>query len=142
MTSTLLSPENNSADISVNDLPLKIGTRQLDTLSYPVRAFYRLDFDDEGIEKYLRNRGYVDGAEMVDKVQNIKSSIRRQTPLTMHIVREDYSLDKETLVLDSVLNKDGDELPLAYFRLQIQSLSENEDFWLDSGAFNLSITTC
>lgn len=141
MTSTLLSPENNSADILVNDLPLKIGTRQLDTPSYPVRAFYRLDFDDEGIEKYLRNRGYVDGAEMEDKVQNIKSSIRRHTPLTMHIVREDYSLDKETLVLDSVLNKDGDEFPLAYFRLQIQSLSENEDFWLDSGAFNLSITT-
>ena len=42
-----------------------------------------------------------------------------------------------------VVDKYGDDegLSLNYFHLQIQSLNEDEDFWLDSGAFNLSITT-
>ena len=52
-------------------------------------------------------------------------------------------MDKEQLVLESVVDKYGDDegLPLNYFLLQIQSLNEDEYFWLDSGAFNLSITT-
>lgn len=143
MTEAFISPKNNAADVQVNDLPLKIGTRQLGTSSYPVRSFYRLDFNDEGIENQLHKKGYVDGAEMASKVAEIKASIRQRTPLTMHIVREDYAMDKEQLILDSVVDKYGDDegLSLNYFHLQIQSLNEDEDFWLDSGAFNLSITT-
>ena len=143
MEEAFITPKNNAVDVQVNDLPLKIGTRQLNTASYPVRAFYRLDFNDEGIENHLRNKGYADGADMASKVADIKTAIRQRTPLTIHIVREDYTMDKELLVLDSVVDKYGDDegLPLNYFHLQIQSLQEDEDFWLDSGAFNLSITT-
>ncbi len=143
MTDAFLTPTNNAADIQVNDLPLKIGTRQLNTPSYPVRSFYRLDFDDEGIEAQLKRRGYSEGAALTDAVRQLKEKIRQRAPLTMHIVREDFVMDKERLTLDSVVDRFGDDegLSLNYFKLQIQSLNEDEDFWLDSGAFNLSITT-
>ena len=124
-------------------MPLKIGTRQLNTLSYLVRSFYKLDFNDEAIEMALIKKGYTEGAELADGVRLIKEKIRKRTPLTAHIVREDYLMDKEQLIIDSVADKLGDDegLPINFFQLQVQSLSEDEDFWLDSGAFNLSITT-
>ena len=143
MDNAVITPRNNSSNIIVNDLPLKIGTRQLNTLSYPVRSFYKLDFNDEAIEMALIKKGYNEGAELADGVRLVKEKIRKRTPLTVHIVREDYVMDKEQLIIDSVADKIGDDegLPINFFQLQVQSLSEDEDFWLDSGAFNLSITT-
>ncbi len=143
MITPFITPEQNRADITVNDLPLKIGTRQLNSPSYPSRAIYRLDFNDVRIEDYYRNRGVADGAEMVQEVEKFKQSVRSRTPLTISICREDYTQDKETLILEDVRDKYGDSEGLAihFFSLQIQSLSEDEDFWLDSGAFKLSITT-
>lgn len=143
MDTAFITPKEKNSDITVNDLPLKIGTRQLNTTSYPVRSFYKLDFDDEKIESFLTNKGYQKGAELADGLRAIKEKIRRRTPLKIHIVREDYIMDKEQLSIDSVVDKYGDDegLPCNFFKLQVQSLSEDEDFWLDSGAFNLSITT-
>ena len=139
MTDVFITPKNNSSDVVVNDIPLTIGTRQLNTTSYPVRSFYKLDFDDDKIADNL----HVSGAELTDEIQKKKEDIRKRMPLTMHIVREDYAMDKETLTIDSVVDKNGDDegLSTKMFRLQVQSMSEDEDFWLDSGAFNLSITT-
>ena len=134
---------NNNSDITVNDLPLKIGTRQLNTASYPVRSFYKLDFNDDAIELSLLNKGYKKDSDLNGQMDKIKENIRKRTPLTIHVVREDYAMDKELLIIDSVIDKFGDDagLPVNFFRLQVQSLNEDEDFWLDSGAFNLSITT-
>lgn len=143
MDIAFIKPETHNADIIVNDLPLKIGTRQLNTTSYPARSFYKLDFNDEAIETQLINKGYEEGADLADKVRIMKEKIRKRAPLTIHIVREDYLMDKEQLIIDSVVDKFGNDegLPINFFKLQVQSLSEDEDFWLDSGAFNLSITT-
>ena len=143
MLTPFITPEQNRADIVVNDLPLKIGTRQLNSPSYPARTIYRLDFNDVKIEDYYRKKGVLDGAEMLQKVERFKQEVRGRTPLTISISREDYSIDKESLILEEVRDKydDTDGLSCQFFSLQIQSLSEDEDFWLDSGAFKLSITT-
>jgi hypothetical protein len=147
LTNEMLTPfitqEQNRANITVNDLPLKIGTRQLNSPSYPSRAIYRLDFNDVKIEEYYRKRGLADGAEMLQEVEKFKQDVRSRTPLTISICREDYAADKENLILEEVRDKYGDTdgLTTHFFSLQIQSLSEDEDFWLDSGAFKLSITT-
>lgn len=144
MLTPFITPEQNKADITVNDLPLKIGTRQLNSPSYPSRAIYRLDFNDVKIEEYYRKKGIADGAAMLQAVEKFKQDVRSRTPLTISICREDYATDKEKLILEEVRDKYGntdDGLTTHFFSLQIQSLSEDEDFWLDSGAFKLSITT-
>jgi hypothetical protein len=55
-------------------------------------------------------------------------------------VRESYLEDKESLIIESVEGRNHEDLPIAYFSLQVQSMSESENYWLDSGEFaNLSI---
>lgn len=141
MDNSFITPQVNTATITANDLPLKIGTRQLPTNSYPVRSFFKLDFNISGIEKALKNKGILLNADIAEKTDEIIKDIRKRMPLTVTLLREDYVFDKEDMVVDSITDNDGNEISTNYVNLQIQSLSENEDFWLDSGAFKLSITT-
>ncbi len=70
-------------------------------------------------------------------VENEKEKISRRMPLQVVIERE-YNEDKELLRIDSVTDRNGDDLSINRFRLQVQSMSEVEDFWLDSGIFTLN----
>jgi hypothetical protein len=135
----ILTPLINSAAVDVSALPVKLGCRQLDTESYPTRVFYLLDFNNENIERKIKQKGFTDLNQIKEQLDIEKIRIRSLMPLTINIVREDYLLDKETLILESVTDKNRDELSLGFFSLQIQSLSESENFWLDSGIFVLDI---
>jgi len=135
----ILTPLINSAAVDVSALPVKFGCRQLDTESYPTRVFYLLDFNNENIERKIKQKGFTDLNQIKEQLDSEKIRIRSLMPLTINIVREDYLLDKETLIIESVTDKNRDELALGFFSLQIQSLSESENFWLDSGIFVLDI---
>jgi hypothetical protein len=66
--------------------------------------------------------------------------LRNLAPFKFGIVRESYLEDKESLKIESVTDRNGEDLPATYFSLQVQSMSESENYWLDSGEFtNLSI---
>jgi hypothetical protein len=43
------------------------------------------------------------------------------------------------LKLEEIIDKDGNSMPKNFIILQVQSMSEIENFWLDSGLFSLSI---
>lgn len=137
----IISPNNSTATVNISALPVSIGCRQLDTQSYPTREFYLLEFNNESIQRKIMQKGFVDVNQIKDLVESEKLKIRSQMPLTITIIREDYEHDKETLVLESVNDKNQEELPLSFFSLQIQSLSEPENFWLDSGEFILDVKT-
>jgi hypothetical protein len=62
--------------------------------------------------------------------------IKNQMPFTVELNRENYGVDKESLKIESIYGKDGSEIPINYFKLHIQSMSELENYWLDSGVFN------
>ena len=49
------------------------------------------------------------------------------------------ALQKRTVVLEEVTDREGNQINKSFFLLQIQSMSEVDDFWLDSGIFSLSI---
>lgn len=137
-----ITPEINSNNIQIAQLPLRFWTRQLNTPSYPTRPFYTLDFNKEKIEEKTRNRQVDNVNESVIKniaIEEIEK-LRKLFPLTIRVVREDYRSDKESLIIDSVRDKNGDDLPLKYFSLRIQSMSESENYWLDTGEFsNLNV---
>ena len=134
-----ITPQVNSTSVIVSALPIKIGCRQLDTESYPTRIFYILDIDCEKIEQRIRQQDITDYNLLKEQLESEKVRIRTHLPLTFHIIRPDYSTDKETLIIESVMDKHQDELPVNYFRLQVQSLSESEHFWLDTGEFILDL---
>jgi hypothetical protein len=137
---TIISPDNNHATVEVSSLPFRIGVRQLDIPAYPSRPFYTLDFNEYKIEDRVLGR-LGDNPSRNDVEQGIqaeKDRIRRGMPLKATIER-DINEDVEVLRLEEVTDKDGNTLNRNFFSLQVQSMSEVENFWLDSGIFSLNI---
>jgi len=141
-TETIISPDNNRATVTVSSLPFRIGVRQLDTPAYPSRPFYTLDFDDYKIEDRVKGRLGEENENNADAVRtgisDEKTKIRRNMPLKITIER-DMSEDIEQLNIEEIIDKNGDPISKNCFSLQIQSMSEIENFWLDSGIFSLNV---
>ena len=55
--------------------------------------------------------------------------------------KDTISLEKVSInkAFFKVLDKDGNPIKNTFFNLQVQSMSEVDDFWLDSGIFSLNI---
>jgi len=139
-TETLISPETNHATVDVASLPFRIGVKQLDIPAYPSRPFYTLDFDDDKIED--RVKGRLDDEHDVNAVrmgvEEEKSKIRKKMPLKVTIER-DKNEDIELLRIAEIVDNGGNAMSKNFFALQIQSLSEPENFWLDTGIFSLNV---
>lgn len=139
-TDTIISPDVNRVILEVTSLPVRIGVRQLDTSAYPSRPFYTFDFNDYKIQDRVKGRlddeNDINTLEIGIKVE--KNKIKSKMPLKVTIER-DYNHDIELLRIEGIEDKDGNTLSSNFFVLQIQSLSEPENFWLDSGIFSLNI---
>jgi hypothetical protein len=139
-TETIISPEINIATLEVTSLPFRIGVRQLDTSAYPSRPFYKFDFNEYKIED--RVKGQLDNENDINAVQKgvnaEKGKIRKKMPLKVTIER-DNNEDIELLRITAIEDSEGNSLSPNFFVLQVQSISEPENFWLDSGIFSLNI---
>jgi len=137
---TIISPECNRTTVEVSSLPFRIGVRQLDISSYPSRPFYMFDFNESKLEDRIKGR--LDNENDMNAVQtgidNLKAKTLLKMPLKVTIVR-DIKEDIESLHLDEILNSEGNPENTNFFSLQVQSMSEVENFWLDSGIFSLNI---
>mgnify|MGYP006076956267 FL=1 len=137
---TIISPENNRKTIEISSLPFRIGVRQLDIASYPSRPFYNLDFNDFKLEDRIKGR--LSDEHDINSVQRAvtleKEKIKSRMPLKVTISR-DLSQDIEFLYFEDVIDKNGESINSNFFTLQVQSMSEVENFWLDSGIFSTNI---
>ena len=59
-------------------------------------------------------------------------------PLKVTIER-DVNEDIELQRLEEITDREGNPLNKNFFSLQVQSMSEVENFWLDSGIFSLNV---
>ena len=135
-----MTPEKNVASIEVNSLPYRIGTRQRDIPSYPSRPFYIIDFNDYKIEDRVRGRydDDIDENTIAAGIRNEKQKIMRGFPLKVRLAR-DYSADKEQITVDSIDDAQGNSVNRNFVNMQVQSMSEVDNYWLDSGIFNLNV---
>ena len=141
LTEIIISPDNNRATVEIPSFPFRIGVRQLNAPAYPSRPFYTFDFNDYKLEDRIKGR--LDDENDINAVQSgidaEKTKIRQNMPLKVTIER-DMNEDIELLQIEDIEDKDGNSLSKNFFSLQVQSMSEVEDFWLDSGIFSLNIT--
>ena len=139
-TESFMTPEKNVASIEVNSLPYRIGTRQRDIPSYPSRPFYIIDFNDYKIEDRVRGRydDDIDENTIAAGIRNEKQKIMRGFPLKVRLAR-DYSADKEQITVDSIDDAQGNSVNRNFVNMQVQSMSEVDNYWLDSGIFNLNV---
>ncbi len=138
---TIISTDNNRATVEVSSLPFRIGVRQLDIPAYPSRPFYTFDFNDYKLEDRVKGRlvDENDVNSVQDGIYAEKAKIRQNMPLKVTIGR-DINEDIELLRIEEIVDKEGNSVSSNFFNLQAQSLSEVENFWLDSGIFSLNIT--
>lgn len=138
-TETIISPKQSQSIVEVSSVPFRIGVRQLDVAAYPSRPFYILQFNDDRIED--RVKGRMDDEENLNAVKKgvdaEKMKIRQSFPLRVTIRRDED--DKERLFIEEILDKNGNPVNKNFLTMQVQSMSEVDNFWLDSGIFTLNI---
>lgn len=133
-----ISPDIKQASLEVTQIPFRIWTRQLNSSKYPTRPFYIFDFNREKIKKRLINiKGdmLIDNASLSYAVDNEINRLKQLMPFKLTIIRENFMDDKELLLVESIRCKNQEDLSTANFLLQIQSMTESDSYWLDSGEF-------
>ena len=134
----IITPQNQFGEFTIASLPIKIGACQVNSPSYPSRPYYFLDFNYSTIEKKVKEKGLINQDDIRAQMNVEINKIRSRSPLHVSVSRNDYPADRETLTLESVTDNDFTPLPTNYFSLYVKSLVD-DDYWLDTGAFNLSI---
>lgn len=136
-TETIISIKENTTIVEVSYFPYRIGVRQIDVEAYPSRPFYMLDFNKHKLED--RIKGAIVNENDINAVQrgidSKKTEILRNMPLKITIER-DMNDDIELLRILEVVDRNGHEINKNFFSLQVQSMSEVDNFWLDSGIFS------
>ena len=137
---TIISPEKNHSTINVNALPLRLGTKQLDINSYPSRSFYTINFNEFKIKDRVLGRLDDDPSinEVQEEIEKEKDKIYKAMPLKVMVSR-DINEDIEKLTLEEVVGEDGNSMNKNFFSLDVQSMSELDNFWLDSGIFSINL---
>ena len=149
--SNILTPDCNGDYKEIGAFPVMLGTRQLDVDGYPANMLYVLRFNEKNIRKEAiraakRQLGLPD--ETPDSevapltieahMENIKLRLRTNTPLRFRLER-DYYEDKERVKIDSVEDYHRNEISPKMFELSLQTWSEDNTNWLDTGIFKLHI---
>lgn len=141
-----ITPKDSKGKIRVNSFPIYIGSRQFDKKVYPVRPFYVLDVNRDGIadritRQYEAKGQILNEGELQYLVRNYCDDLLSHAPMEFEISREDYKENKEYLEISNVIGSDDTDINTQDFSLTIQSLNDPDCYWLDSGVFNINIHT-
>lgn len=137
-----LKPKSQSGQIVVNGFPIYIGSKQHDLAIYPIRPFYVLEKNIDGVKAELKrtykNKKLTDKDLQYLVAEHFDDNLRN-SPLTFTIERVDNSENKEELHIVSVVDDNRMDLPVSDFLLSIQSLNDPDCYWLDSGVFDINL---
>lgn len=136
----VITPDQNSGDITVSCIPEVLNVRQINMDSYPCRALYAIDFDRYRMADKIRKKAILNDencpsdAKVMGLVNETIDMLKKRMPFQITIKRDPE--DKENLSISTIVDKDGNELLEGNIEIHIQSLGINEQYWLDSGAFD------
>lgn len=136
----LITPDKNCGDLVVSSIPETLNVRQVGIDSYPSRALYSIDFNSHKIADRIRKRAILEGqecptdAKLFAMVKEHIDALKKRMPFKMAIERDIE--DKENLSITAITDKDGNDVMDGNLEIHIQSLGIDEQYWLDSGAFD------
>jgi hypothetical protein len=135
---TFITPSNQEGNFNINSLPARIGFKKINSENYPLSDLYLLKFNDDNIEEHLTKRHQ--NAFNLDILNTFKTNLILKLPFTVNVIRE-IEKSKEDLKIESVYDFEGEEISKKFFRLDYQTLSGNNEYWLDNCEFILNIRT-
>ena len=142
INSCFIKPKSRTGTIVVNNFPVYIGTKQYDLPSYPVRPFYVLALNREGVEEKIKDKHkdkLLTKKDLQLLVSEYFEKALKNSPLLFTLYRDNEMENKEDLGIESVIADNDEELSPNDFQLSIQSLNDPDCYWLDSGVFDINI---
>ena len=135
----LITPDKANGVLILSRIPEILYVRQFGLVSYPSRALYSIDFNYMKIFNKVRQGAIEEGENLTDAaVKAITDDkiddLRKRMPFKISVERNPEN--KENLTIASVEDRNGTELPDRTVEIHIQSLGADEQYWLDSGAFD------
>lgn len=135
-----ITPEQMQGTLSVSALPSNLKVRQIGIDTYPGRDLYTIDFNRYKIEDRMKLKAVqetgrpISDAEATIRANEFIDQLRKRMPFRITLVRDVE--DKEQLSIASVIDRHGEDISDSNIEIYIQSLGADEQYWLDSGAFN------
>lgn len=134
-----ITPEKLSGDIMISVLPTYLKVRQIDIDTYPERLLYTIDFNRQKIADRIRRKLFMEGETATDArvfalVNEEIDRFKNKMPFTLTISRDPE--DTEKLTIDSITDKNGNNISEGNIEINIQSLGAENQYWMDSGSFN------
>lgn len=135
----LISPKKMQGDLTLSTIPDSLMVRQIGLESYPSRALYLIDFNRLKMESKVRGKAELEednpsDAAIQARVEDEIDDFKKRMPFRVSISRD--SEDKEKLSVVSIIDRDGKDVADSSIEIHIQSLGVDEQYWLDSGAFD------
>jgi virulence factor srfB len=135
-----ITPEQNRGEITISSIPATLNVRQIGMDSYPCRALYSIDFNRHKIADKIRKKAILNDegcptdAKIMGLVNETIDTLKKRMPFNVTIERD--AEDKENLRISSIVDKEGNDVMDGNLEIHIQSLGVDEQYWLDSGAFD------
>lgn len=135
----LITPGKSHGTLTVSKIPDMLNVRQLGLDTYPSRALYSIDFNYMRIVDKIRNKALDNGDNISDAaIQSLANeeveSFKKRMPFKITIERD--AEDKEKLSISGIEDKNGAEISDSSIEIHIQSLGVDDQYWLDTGAFD------
>lgn len=137
--SFLITPKQNCGELIITSLPEKLTIRQLGLNYYPSRPLFTIDFNRFKMAEIIRRKeellnDYIPSeAKVYAMVNDFSDELKKRMPFTLTIERQ--LEDPEELSILSIIDREGNEVSDSCLEIHVQSLGENNQYWLDSGVF-------
>ena len=122
----------------MSNLPFQFGYSKFISKNYPVSDLYNISIDNSEISKTIKTRyPNKDNAFLEEQINMEKNKIYQNLPLKITLSR-DLDESKEQLVIESVEDNEGNDKSNKYFKLNYQTLDNENGYWLDTCEFILN----
>ncbi len=134
-----ISLEKSQGDITLSTIPNSLTVRQIGLESYPSRTLYSIDFNRLKIAAKVKKKAESAGEILSDaaiqaRIEDIIDGFKKKMPFKVSISRDQD--DKEKLSIVSIVDRYGNDVADSSIEIHIQSLGVDDQYWLDSGAFD------
>jgi len=98
-----------------------------------------LDFEEEYLrQKLMHQYDSMNEMQLSEAVEAEKNKVKRNMPLKIKLSRN-YRTNKELIEIESIKDRERDELSDRLLNLSLMTLPDETGYWLDTGAFVLNI---
>jgi hypothetical protein len=134
----ILTPKKNENTVMVQSLPFQFGYAKYISKNYPISDLYSINLNNSEISKTIKTRYPNKENSFYEEQINIeKNKIFQNLPLKITLSRE-LDDSKEQLKIESVEDNEGNDKSNKFFRLNYQTLDNENGYWLDTCEFILN----